>query len=386
MSAPSNSVRLDTLFALALTLGQRGRGEDARTRAEDDDGGEGFARESLDARDAAETAFGNRPGSPSPETTDASPTGAWKIFSSLGASERLALERRAAWHARLPPAKQREWLAYTLGIARERGAAQLDEHVHPSHVVEVLRDEPAYVRRLVAAHLPPALAAHVEEVFGAGGATSVSPEPESELVGVVRRTFLSHFTSRAELARVTPLELLTGVELARLVRLLGVRETALACRAIQAVEAVGSFLRRFAPEDAHAVAAHISTLTDVDPRRVAFAERVVHEAFSAEPEPSAMLNRAGLRLLALTLATRDEAHLNYVAQKLPLEAARWLRRMTEAARRGGYSTSELTIEGASGRDLLRVVAREAEELAAGVKRPPRARARPKPVADGEAQT
>ena len=360
MSSTGNAERVDTLFALALALGAR-----EREGAEED--GE---------RDAA---------------------GALEIFASLGASERLALERRAAWHARLPPEKRREWLAYVLGGARARGApAQLDEHVHPSHVVEVLRDEPSYVRRLVLAHLPAALAARVEEAFGergrAGrekgrrgrrtgslteerGTGDLSPAvntPEPEVVSVVRRAFLSHFTSRAELARVTPLELLSGVELARLVHLLGVRETALACRAIQAVEAVASFLRRFGPEDARAVAAHISTLTDVDPRRVAFAEALVHEAFSAEPEPAAMLNRAGLQLLALTLSVRDEAHARYVAQKLPVEVARWLRRTTAHYKAGGSPLPELTAAGtAPTREMLRVVAREADELAAGVKRPPR---------------
>ena len=362
MSSTGNAERVDTLFALALALGPRGDG------ATDEDGGRGPL----------------------------------EIFSSLGASERLALERRAAWHARLPPEKRREWLAYVLGGAHARGVpAQLDEHVHPSHVVEVLRDEPSYVRRLVLAHLPPALAARVEEAFGergrggrekgrrarrttgglteesaTGDLTPVVSQPEPEVVSVVRRAFLSHFTSRAELSRVTPLELLSGVELARLVHLLGVRETALACRAIQAVEAVASFLRRFGPEDARAVAAHISTLTEVDPRRVAFAEALVHEAFSAEPEPAAMLNRAGLQLLALTLSMRDEAHARYVAQKLPVEVARWLRRTTAHYKAGGSPVPELAAAGgAPTREMLRVVAREADELAAGVKRPPRQKER-----------
>ncbi|HEV2763886.1 MAG TPA: hypothetical protein VGV38_12970 [Pyrinomonadaceae bacterium] len=352
MSSNINSERIDTLFALALAFGA--------------DGGDAPPDGSGAAVDDAR---------------------ALELFASLGASERLALERRAAWHARLPEGKRREWLAYVLGGARARGAsAQLDEHVHPSHVVEVLRDEPAYIRRLVLAHLPHALASRVEEAFGERGragrekgrrrtrsgslveeSPAVVSTPAPEVVSVVRRAFLTHFTSRAELARVTPLEILSGVELARLVHLLGVRETALACRAIQAVEAVASFLRRFGPEDARAIALHISTLTEVDPRRVAFADGIVHEAFSAEPEPAAMLNRAGLQLLALTLSARDESHARYVAQKLPVEVARWLLRATARYKSGGSPVPDL----APAREILRVVAREADELAAGVKRPPR---------------
>ena len=357
MSSTGNAERVDTLFALALALGAR-----EREGAEED--GE---------RDAA---------------------GALEIFASLGASERLALERRAAWHARLPPEKRREWLAYVLGGARARGApAQLDEHVHPSHVVEVLRDEPSYVRRLVLAHLPAALAARVEEAFGergragrekgrrgrrtgslteergTGDLSPVVSTPEPEVVSVVRRAFLSHFTSRAELARVTPLELLSGVELARLVHLLGVRETALACRGIEAVEAVAAFLKRFAPQDARAIAAHLRTLTSVEPWRVARAGQHVQEALRAEPDPGAMLDRVGLRLLATALSGRARrSSLRYAAQKLPVEAARWLRLMAATG-----STREADAPGSDdAAEARRHITREVEEVAAGLRRrPPR---------------
>jgi hypothetical protein len=323
------------------------------------------------------------------------------LVSSLNPTSRQRISRRAEWYERLPRQKQLDWLAYVLGRGRET-PRQLDEHVHRSHVIDVLRDEPPRVRELVASHLPPALGAAVAAELGLGhhnneeigkrtessmprgtdrtlGVTTLpdgararlsiedaNEGPSPEVVAVVRREFLSRFVTRSELERVTWLEHKSGTELARLIRLLGVRETAVACRGIDRVEAVASFLRRFAPEDARAIAAHIATLTEVSSRRVAFAEQVVREALLAEPEPSAMLDRAGLRVLAITLAgAENHARLRYTAQKLPIEVARWLEEMAEEGVR------QLTSDEADARELSRQVAREAESVADGLHRAPR---------------
>jgi hypothetical protein len=179
----------------------------------------------------------------------------------------------------------------------------------------------------------------------------------------VRCEFLSRFVSADELLARTPLELLSGAELARLVRLLGVRETAVACRGIEAVEAVASFLRRFAHEDARAVAAHMRSLAEVDARRVAFAEQVVREALLGEDDPRAMLDRAGLRLLAVALAgAENRLRLRYTAQKLPVEAARWLEESARAV------AAQAEAQGPNGRALLRSIARDTEAFAAGLQR------------------
>jgi hypothetical protein len=302
-----------------------------------------------------------------------------ELLSTLDEETRHAVRRRGEWLDRLTPDKRRDWLRHTLSRARPvtRGAPPLDEHLHHSHVTEALRGEPERVRRLVVAHLPPALAdacaralgmpvedsrADVERGGGAG--------PSPEVVAVVRRVFLSHFITLADVERPTPLDFFSGAELARLVRLLGVRETALACRGIAAVEAVAAFLKRFAPEDARAIAAHIRTLTSVEPRRVANAGQHVQEALRAEPEPGAMLDRTGLRLLATALSGRARrASLRYAAQKLPVEAARWLRLMAATG-----STPEASAPGSDETaEARRLVTREVEEVAAGLRRrPPRA--------------
>ncbi len=302
-----------------------------------------------------------------------------ELLSTLDDDARHAVRRRGEWLDRLTPEKRREWLRHTLARARQgaRAAPPLDEHLHHSHVTEALRGEPERVRRLVVGHLPPALAAACARALGlaeelppadvnAGGVKG----PEPEVVAVVRRVFLSHFITLADVERPTPLDFFSGAELARLVRLLGVREAALACRGIAAVEAVAAFLKRFAPEDARAVALHIRTLTEVEPRRVASAAQHVHEALRAEPEPGAMLDRVGLRLLATALSGRARrTSLRYAAQKLPVEAARWLRLMaaTGATHEAGAGATD---EAAHTR---RLVTREVEEAAAGMRRrPPRA--------------
>lgn len=337
MNANTESERVDMLLALAVAFGG--------------DGGE--------ARDAEGVEAG--------------------ALSALAPSVRQAVERRAEWYARLTRQKQLDWLAHMLGRARSSARLpRLDEHVHPSHVVEALAAEPPRVRELVVRHLPPALASSVAAELGVAldsadelPARASRPDaasgPSPEIVAVVGREFLARFVALDELERATPVEVLTGAELARLVRLLGVRETARACRGIDRVEAVASFLRRFAAEDARAVAAHIASLTEVEPERVRFAERVVREAMLAEREPAAFLDRVGLRLLALALCCGDEganARLRYTAQKLPVEAARWLE---ESAR------TDSRVDGASGEEATAVapevvaaVAREAEVVAGGL--------------------
>ncbi|HEY0170036.1 MAG TPA: hypothetical protein VGB98_03215 [Pyrinomonadaceae bacterium] len=316
------------------------------------------------------------------EGEDARPAGAREeLLSTLGEETRNAVRRRGEWLDRLAPEKRRDWLRHTLSRARPvtRAAPPLDEHLHHSHVTEALRGEPGRVRRLVVSHLPPALAAACSDALGLAEQDARDyPEraereagPRPEVVAVVRRVFLSHFLTLADVERPTALDMLSGAELARLVRLLGVRETALACRGIEAVEAVAAFLKRFAPEDARAVAAHIRTLTGVDPRRVARAGQRVQEALRAEPDPGAMLDRVGLRLLAAALSGRARrVSLRYAAQKLPVEAARWLRLMaaTGAASEASPTGTPGAGEAAEGAEARRLVAREVEEVAAGLRR------------------
>ena len=301
----------------------------------------------------------------------AAPSAREGLLSAFDDDTRHAVRRRGEWLDRLTPDMGRDWLRHTLSRARPatHGAPPLDEHLHHSHVTEALRGEPERVRRLVVGHLPPALAADCARALGRAGAgdgarAEGGAGPAPEVVAVVRRVFLSHFITLADVERPTPLDFFSGAELARLVRLLGVRETALACRSIAAVESVAAFLKRFAPEDARAIAAHLRRLTNVEPWRVAYAGQLVQEALRAEPDPGAMLDRTGLRLLAAALSGRARrASLLYAAQKLPVEAARWLRLMATAG-----ATPESWAGPPAPAEARRLVAREVEEAAAGLRR------------------
>lgn len=362
MSATRDAQRIDALLATALLFGQS------------------LAVRREEAEEQEETPRIER---------------ALALLSGLGAAEKLAAQSRADWFARLAPQKQREWLAHVLGGARRRtpDAARLDEHVHPSHIVAALEAEPPLVRAHIISQLPQPLARTVAREFAArdaseqdssqslsnararargaepaGGrarwaepaAEPAAHSPAPEVIAVVRRAFLSNFTEASALTSPKALDFLSGVELARLVRLLGVRETAVACRGIASREAMAAFLRRFVAEDARAITAHLRTLALVEPRRIEFAGEVLHEALSAEPEMGAMLDRVGLRLLAFAFAGRDRAPLRYTAQKLPRAAAHLLRQFVE----GGVPSAATD----DGREVARAIATEAEGLAAEMRR------------------
>ena len=283
-------------------------------------------------------------------------------LSALPGATRQAVARRAEWFAKLPPHNQHAWVAHMLARARVP-VPRFDERVHPSHVVEELRAEPPSVRGLVLSYLPERVAEEVASQLGAhrhapsGEPAQVAPE----VIAVVRREFLSRFEPPPEAARARPLDLLSGAGVARLVRVLGVRETAHACRGIEAVEAVASFLRRFEPEDFQAIRAHLYSPAEVSHARVRFAEEVVRDALPARAEPAAMLDLVGLRMLANSFGREaDSPRLRYAAQKLPLEAARLL---SEMAREGLTRFVSNEDEAA---EIRRALARETEAVAEGL--------------------
>ena len=347
MASFADSMRIDTLLALALNFD---RDDSGATMPAGDEAGE----------------------------ASSSNTCVEQLLSVLGEADRQAAQRRAHWYKKLEPHKQSQWLGHTLGrIGAE--TAQLDEHVHPSHIVEVLREEPPRVQETVLRNLRPVLAVtcaaalHVERQNHFQPAPSANPNASSagsqtrrdasgeamplpEINTLVRRTFLSHFVSASDLYHPTDFDLLLDVEVARLVRVLGVRETAVACRGIEQMDDIGSFLRRFAAEDARAIATHLSRLTEIEQPRVAFAHGLVQEALSLSDEPEAMLDHLGLRLLAIVLTKRDKVCVAYTTQKLPLLAARAIYEMV--------ADSENRFDP----QIVRQLARETETIAHSLRR------------------
>jgi hypothetical protein len=286
------------------------------------------------------------------------------MLSGLNPDDRRALEARGESLSTLPPAEQSRWLMWPTSRARDGSAeeATLDEHVHHSHVAEVLRAEMPGVQRRLLRLLPPPLAQKCAEAIRvnqseAGAARRALNSATPEVLRVIRLKLMSHFASSGDLDVLTDVDRLSGAELRRLVRFMGAREIAHACRRISP-ENVALFLRRFPPEDARIIASFIAPHDHVEPRRAAVAERLVDSTVSSQTQSESMLSHIGIRLLAVALAGSSAARVRYTAQKIPYEAAGGFNEMVEASREG------------VAREIIRAVAAEAEQLAAGLRHPP----------------
>jgi hypothetical protein len=231
-----------------------------------------------------------------------------RVLAELSSADRKAVVDLKRRFEKLSPAAQNRWLASRVGRIRASSPERerrFNEDIHPSQIVEALRDEPERIQTLVA--------------------VSLDRTPTSTKIGeVARRAFFAQFVPTSALQNHTALDLLSGVELARLIRLFGVRETAIACKGVAAVETVTAFLKRFSAEDAHAILFHLSSLTAVEPERIVFAGTVVRNAIDEGVIEASTLDRVGLTLLAMVLVESDELRRRHIAQKLPLAASRQL--------------------------------------------------------------
>jgi hypothetical protein len=248
-----------------------------------------------------------------------------RVVAELNEPDRKAVIDLAQRFERLSPAEQSRWLASRVGRIRASSPERerrFEEDIHPSQIIDALRNESPRIQSLIVEILP----LHRDAVAEALGVSPASP-PQADnrkIADVVRRAFFAQFIPTAVLNDPMALDLLSGVELARLIRLLGVRETAIACKGVTAVEAVTAFLKRFSAEDAHAIRFHLASLKTLEPERVDFAETVVRNAINECSIEAATLDRVGLTLLAMVLAQSDQLRRRHTAQKLPLAASRQL--------------------------------------------------------------
>ena len=252
-----------------------------------------------------------RPELPEAEESDSDLT---RVLAELSAPDRRAVLDLTRRFQKLSPAAQNRWLASRVGRIRASSPERerrFKEDIHRSQIVEAFRDEPERIQTLIAVSL------------------DTTPAP-TKIGEVARRAFFAQFVPTSALQRHTALDLLSGVELARLIRLFGVRETAIACKGVAAVETVTAFLKRFSAEDAHAILFHLSSLTAVEPERIVFAETVVRNAIDAGVIEASTLDRVGLTLLAMVLVESDELRRRHTAQKLPLAASRQLNELLQS--------------------------------------------------------
>jgi len=274
------------------------------------------------------------------------------LVSALCAEAGAGVEERAA---RLGALDSDERMRWTLGIlAQSRTALShyhmyLDETIHPSHLSQTLRDEPPRIRNIVLRHLPDQLARAVASGLECEarqiGSDAAAPStatisllpsradhclPTADIITVIHRAFVSNFVCRHQLAKVCDFDRLSASNLLRLMRFLGIRETAIACRGICTVETLTAFLRRFPGEDSCAIASQMSSLHSIDRTRVTLAESRVQRALAiARPaeldgDGGTLLDRIGLLLVHRALRQRGTDAMRYTMQKLPIEAAREL--------------------------------------------------------------
>jgi len=340
MSTDYHPVRIETLVALALS--KRWPRNDPEVVAAENVEDEA-AKESADAANNDAGAANNNAGAANDKAGAVNKNGRNQaqsngslplVLQGLSTSDREAAEVLLRRFARLSPADQTRWLASPLGRIRASAPEKnrrFEKDIHPSQIIDALGHESPRIQSLIVDLLPSSQAEPVAKGLGLSlaaeaSSSSSTPQPSvTKFADFVFRAFFAQFVSTTSLNKPTPLDLLSVVELARLIRLLGVRETAIACKGIAAVETVTAFLKRFSAEDAHAIVFHLAALKAIKPERIAFAETVARKALNEEADvASTMLDRVGLALLAIVLDTCGPLRRRHTAQKLPLAAAREL--------------------------------------------------------------
>jgi hypothetical protein len=255
------------------------------------------------------------------------------FFSSLPESDRNLIAEKLRLFESLTEEEREIWETNALGRV-VRKSTWLDKDVHYTQIAEVLRHEPEIVQHIVLEHLPETLVESVATSLGilhllpehdatelthqTGPLPVVQDTPEETVLDVIRQSFLSSFVSRHELFYARPLEHLSGTDLLRLIQTLGIREVAIACRAIGDIESLAPFLRRFEANEAQAIVEEMSNLKTLEKTRVEKAELLLQETWSPVIGSTAILDKIGLFKLSQVLAASEPKMRRYTTQKLPV--------------------------------------------------------------------
>lgn len=251
-------------------------------------------------------------------------------FAALSREDLEILQSRAALFDNLPPEERKIWQAGWLDKMRRRGKpARLDEQINPARVTEVLRNETQAAQELILRYLPVNLKGRVGSELGLKSGYSVLPkggqQPVNEkIVRLVRQKFLSHFVALEDIYEPTETDKLSIDDLAKFIRHLGTRETAIACRGINSKESLAVFLGRFDASDAREIIEYITELEKIKPFWVAEADRLVRETLESDVAPDDFLQSLGLQLLAAAFVGREATAQTYTAQKMTTdESEKW---------------------------------------------------------------
>ena len=273
-----------------------------------------------------------------------------KSFAGLVSEDLEVLRSRAALFDRQPLENQELWQKLWLEKLRRRGhTLRLDEQVNPLQIAEVLRVEPKTVQVLILRNLPVEVSSPVASALGIdtsivnihSSQSGAGININDEIMAIIRNKFLSYFVSLEDIYELTELDRFSFSELKDFIRLLGVRETAAACRGIKSKETLVAFLNRFEEENVKQIAGYMVDLEDINPFWVAQADILVQQTWNIESKPDALLTDLGLKILAFAYLNRDEAARRYTAQKLSVpESKRWI----EFVDKGEEKNSRASVE------------------------------------------
>jgi hypothetical protein len=248
------------------------------------------------------------------------------VLAHLNEKETEKFKRLQTSYQNKPETEKAEWLAE---ILHKIGTDEtlIDNTVHASNVSNALRREIRAVQKILFDFLSPE---YQTGISLAGGKPKKNIQPHTDaLEKTVRRAFAAQFVSLSDLPQPTAFDRLNGAQLARLIRLTGIHEVALACLRIEAVESVAAFLRLFSAEDAQAIAAQLNNVPKKSEARLAFAETLVQKTMEIESNPSAMLDLLGIRLIGILLCGNPKERVVYTNQKLPIQIAPQLPKIIE---------------------------------------------------------
>ncbi len=252
-------------------------------------------------------------------------------FAALSGEDLEILQTRAQLFDSLPVKEQKIWQASWLDKIRRRGKpTRLDEQINPAQITEVLRSETKAVQELILRHLPINLGAQVASELGLKSSSytlsKAGHQPiNDKIVALVRQKFLSHFVALEDIYEPTAADKLSIRELAKFIRQLGVRETAIACRGISSKESLAVFLGGFNESNAKEIAEYITELEKIKPFWVAEADKLVGRTLESDFQPDDLLQILGLQLLASGFVRREATAQKYTAQKMsPGDSEKWL--------------------------------------------------------------
>ncbi len=231
-------------------------------------------------------------------------------------------------------AKLTTWLAQTLHDLRQRvrqKSPTLDHRIHPSHVATALRDEPAYIQRLLLASLPAPLGTAVARALRQSQTRLNLDDlaPVAPVLNAVRQRFLAQFVSPDQIAPLTPFDELTEAELQHVAQMAGIAEVGMAGYDLPTTEAVTALLRRFPEAEARAIAECIATLRArskaLPAARHDFARRIVQFTMTQHKRDPELVRTIGWQVITLAIpAGCDADRLAFLLQKLTPKLVRRL--------------------------------------------------------------